>query len=208
MADERHCASIASIPARRRWAWSCRVVGVILLVAAGYGVFKIGVARYLRAHYPYGHSHSCDKQLMLSLLQYAQKYGGWFPAGADSPEASLSLLSREAFGIDSEVLRGKIVPFAITDAKLKRGELLDSKSCGWYYVEGLRNDDDPKLGLFWDKVGLDHNGKLLPNGDQLVWFVRLNKELIAGADWKEFLADQARLRGEVLKQRAGAKPTE
>ncbi len=203
MTDASPTAAKVRTTAQSFWKW--RQLRVALLVA---GAIVFGIVFAYRSKYPYGYSHSCDKQLMFALHQYAQKYDGWFPAGADSPEASLSLLARENLGMEANVLRGKIVPFKDVDARLKRGELLTHESCGWHYVEGLRMDDDDRLGLFWDKVGLDHNGGVLPNGDQIVWFASLTKERIPGVDWQKFLADQKRLRDEVVKWRAAKRPTE
>src|SRR5262245_20645692 len=55
-----------------------------------------GIVRYayLPWKYPYGSSHSCDVGLSLLLGNYADQHEGAFPAGEESPEASLSLLSR------------------------------------------------------------------------------------------------------------------
>ena len=60
-----------------------------------------------RHRYPYGWSHCCDKNLMLSLRQYAEDHGGAFPAGGDTPEASLSLLYPDY--VNANLLRGNPV---------------------------------------------------------------------------------------------------
>jgi hypothetical protein len=57
------------------------------------------IVLYFRAHqrqrFPYGRSHSCDKGLMFALDEYARDHNGAYPAGEESPEASLSLLYPE-----------------------------------------------------------------------------------------------------------------
>ena len=55
------------------------------------GLIAIGYVWH-RHNYPYGSSHCCLKVLGLALLSYAETHDGHFPAGAGSPEASLSLL--------------------------------------------------------------------------------------------------------------------
>jgi hypothetical protein len=117
---------------------------VALLTAAGYGYY-----RYL---FPYGYTHSCDKILAYSLRDYADRHNGWYPKGEATPEASLSLLYRDDSGLGM-TLCGKTVPDSVVLPILQRGELLSPETCGWHYVEGLHWKDDPKLALFWDKIG-------------------------------------------------------
>lgn len=142
--------------------------------------------------YPYGRSHCCLKALGLSLLQYAEKHNGHFPAGAGSPEASLSLLFREGYDVDAEVLRGKTVPVEKVRSILERGELLGPNTCGWHYVEGLTMSDDPGLALVWDKVGLGHNGEDRGGGHS-VWFLHGPEEVIPASKWPDFLKRQEEL---------------
>ena len=77
---------------------------------------------------------------------------------------------------------------------------LGPNSCGWRYVEGLRVDDDPGLAIFWDKVGLGHNGQRLSEPGHTVFFIGGDQRFIAGTDWQPFLSEQARL----LEQRTNA----
>jgi hypothetical protein len=164
------------------------------LAAAGY----LGI-RLTLPQYPYGRSHCCDKALYIALLQYADSHDGWFPRGQATPEASLSLLYRQDAGL-LETLRGKTIPESVVRSRLERGELLTPETCGWHYAEGLRADDDSRLALFWDKVGLGHNGEQLPEGGHYVCF-NSGIKYIRGADWQAFLAEQAKLLG-ALKSRA------
>jgi hypothetical protein len=159
------------------------------------GLFA-GYARYRwRQQHPYGWSHCCDKQLYLSLMNYADTHGGRFPAGEATPEASLSLLYPDA---DPYLLSGKIVSPEKVEAILTAGGKLTSSTCGWHYVEGLSRDDNPDLALFWCKKPLGHNGQLLK------WFevftVNGDKRLVPLEDWDAFLADQQKLREAAAEQ--------
>ncbi len=165
---------------RRRRMALVAALGAVLVAAAGFG----GYHYYL----PYGWSHCCDKALAFALREYAERHGGWFPQGEASPEASLSLLYRQNPGL-AYILRGKTVPEKVVRARLEAGALLDPETCGWHYVEGLRLDDDPRLALFWDKVGLGHNGERLSDGGHFVGLVDCSIEYVPGERWEKFLAE-------------------
>ncbi|MEA3187617.1 MAG: hypothetical protein QOD99_1447 [Chthoniobacter sp.] len=160
------------------------VAALIVVAAAGYGFY--------RHQYPYGRSHCCDIALYFSLRNYAESHAGQFPAGEATPEASLSLLHREDPGI-APILPGKTVPERVVVERLRRGELLNAETCGWHYVEGLRMDDNPKLAIFWDKAGLDHNGGRLRNGGHFVYLVAGYREYIPEEQWQTFLSEQQKL---------------
>jgi len=147
-----------------------RILKRITIGAALLGCIVVALFFWVRSQlpsYPYGWSHCCLKGVGLALHNYAQKYGGHFPAGAESPEASLSLLYREGF-LDAEYLRGKTVPVEKVQRILERGELLGPDSCGWHCVEGLTTSDDPDLAVVWDKVGLGHNGQDIGGGQSVL----------------------------------------
>jgi hypothetical protein len=163
---------------------------VLLIVAVLAGVVGSGWL-YYRWQYPYGWSHSCDKQLMFALHQYAEEHGGAYPAGEATPEASLSLLYPTY--ANENVLQGKTVSLDVVKGILERGDRLGPDTCGWHYIEGLRLDDDRRLAICWDKVGLGHNGERLLDGGRTVLFVNLHCEYIAGAKWQEFLEEQEKL---------------
>jgi hypothetical protein len=162
--------------------------------AAVFGCIAVGLLLCVRSQlpsYPYGPSHCCLKGVGLALLTYAKENGGHYPAGAGSPEASLSLLYRKG-SLDAETLRGKTVPVEKVQRILERGELLGPDSCGWHYVEGLTTSDDGRLALVWDKVGLGHNGEDLQGGHS-VWFLGCSEEVVPAADWLDFLKHQQEL---------------
>jgi hypothetical protein len=178
-------ANIAEAKPRRRFRvlWWLLIGAVILVVAIV--AFDYARKAYVRSQYPYGWSHCCDIGLWGSLKDYAAIHGGRFPAGQATPEASLSLLYRARLADGSpEILRGKTVPESIVREILERGELLGPDTCGWHYVEGLTLKDDRRLALFWDKAGLDHNGRRMPNGDRYVGFIGYAHRCIPGKKWE------------------------
>ncbi len=175
---------------------------IVILVAGA--LFHLGRAAYYY-EFPYGYNHCCDLQLSGSLLNYAYKHGGWFPRGESCPEASLSLLyyddHRETY---PHLLAGRTVPEELTAERLSQGKLLTPETCDWHYVEGLRSDDDRRLALFWDKVGLGHDGQRMPPGWHTVLFVDGQRRTYTAEEWPEFLAEQQKLLAEVPKHRAAA----
>ena len=172
------------------------VLTAIIIPAA---LFAAGYA-WWRYQYRYGFSHCCDQCLSIALEEYARTHGGAFPAGEATPEGSLSLLYREKTGecrwADANILRGKTVPESVVKEILERGDLLTPETCGWHYVEGLRMDDDPRLALFWDKAGLDHNGGRMAQGGHIVLFVDGQRKYIPQAEWDEFMDAQRKLLAE------------
>ena len=164
---------------------------IVLLVGAGFA--------YRQYSYPYGWSHCCDKGLGMQLREYADRHGGWFPRGEESPEASLSLLYR----MDPNLaywLRGKTIPESVVHTRLESGKLLTPETCGWHYVEGLRSDDDPELAILWDKAGLGHNGARLSDGGHWVVFTSGSREYIPGADWDRFITQQTQLQAAIKRK--------
>ena len=187
-------------PGNEEWGWlkmrrRTKIAGVVVIVLAA--PFILGYVRW-RHQYPYGFSHCCDLILYSALEQYAATHGGAFPSGEATPEASLSLLYREPadWTANADLLRGKTVPESVVREILERGELLTPDTCGWHYVEGLRKDDDPRLALFWDKVGLDHNGGRLAEGGHVVVFVDGQRKHIPEVEWNAFIEEQCKLLAE------------
>lgn len=169
---------------KKRWRWALLLLTIVGAVAAAgrlYWLWK----------YPFGWSHSCDKGLMFALRDYADAHDGAYPAGEATPEASLSLLY--PMYANGSLLQGKTVPLEVVKSILESGNRLGPDSCGWHYVEGLRSDDDPRLGLCWDKVGLGHNGERLTDGGHTVIFVRTDSKYIPGSEWQAFLEEQEAL---------------
>lgn len=168
-----------------RWKLRAVIAVAIAIVACVAGWRMQG-----RIVYPYGFSHSCDTALFLDLRNYASQHDGNFPFGEATPEASLSLLAESPYHADAELLRGKSVALDVVKPILERGERLGPETCGWQYIEGLRQDDDPRIALFWDKAGLNHNGRVPFNGDRTVALISSPHERIPKSKWKEFLAEQ------------------
>ena len=169
----------------------------IIVLAVVLTSFIVGYA-WWQHHYPYGYSHCCDEILYFDLRDYAIRHGGAFPAGEATPEASMSLLYRETgnWRADEVLLRGRTVPESVVKEILERGELLTPETCGWHYVEGLRLDDDNRLALFWDKIGLDHNGGRLAESGHTVLLVGGTRRFIPDAEWDAFIDVQRKLLAE------------
>jgi hypothetical protein len=187
-----------TIPSRGPWQYSLRaLLGLVLVVALLFSTFKT----YLWWQYPYGGSHCCDTLLLLELSNYARDHAGRYPRGEATPEASLSLLYPKYS--DANILRGKTVPLGVVAAILERGERLGPETCGWHYVEGLTVKDDRRIAIFWDKIGLGHNGQRLSQGGHFVAFLSGSIECIPGAEWDKFIEEQKRL---LLQRAADNKP--
>ncbi|MBV9122384.1 MAG: hypothetical protein JO112_03350, partial [Planctomycetes bacterium] len=73
-----------------------------------------------------------------------------------------------------------------------QGGRLGPDSCGWHYVAGLTQNDDRRLAILWDKVGLGHFGENWGGAREVV-FVGRNLQVIQGADWPRFLEEQQQL---------------
>lgn len=182
----------------KRGRWIKRVLATVF-VLAGLGLAAKWYHHFqFQYEFPYGRSHNCDKMISFALLQYADAHDGWFPQGEETPEASLSLLYKQDPSLTC-ALPGKTVPESVVTARLASGNLLTPETCGWHYVPGLRSDDNPRLGLFWDKVGLGHNGERLRDGGHVVWFVSGAKEYIPANRWEKFLGEQEELHSQLTR---------
>jgi hypothetical protein len=100
------------------------------------------------------------------------------------------------------LLAGKTASADDAEQLLANGQPLDSKTCSWHYVEGLRKTDNPKLALFWDKIGLGHNGERMPEGGHNVCFIGGDHRWISAEEWPKFLEEQEKL----LPKRPGLTP--
>jgi hypothetical protein len=165
-----------------------RYIGWTIIVLTLSFPFILAYWRYPGSDYPYGRSHCCDKQLWFALKNYAHDHSGVFPSGGSTPEASLSLLYPQY--ADANLLRGRTVTLDRVQKNLDSSGQLDPQSCGWYYVEGLQNDDDQDLALFWDKIGLGHNGERLSVAGHTVFFIGGYSQFITEENWDKFQVDQ------------------
>jgi len=190
-APESNEVNVEEFPqlARKRGCFRLTAIALIViatLFGAAYG--------YYRYSYPYGWTHSCDKQLYFALSNYAADHNGQFPTGQPTAEACLSLLHLEPYRCNADLLSGKNVDPKIAERVLSIGALLDPETCGWHYVPGLSLKDDPRLALFWDKPGLGHNGQRLNGGGHVVWFITGDRRHVLAVEWDSFVAEQERLR--------------
>jgi hypothetical protein len=156
--------------------------------------------------FPYGWSHACSKGLMLDLTMYAQEHEHWLPYGEPTPEASLGLLYTNDLERASWMLGGKTIQHDIVKAQLEQARMISPDKCGWHYIEGLRDDDDPQIAVAWDKAeGLGHNGQRWPDTMHEVVLIS-GTEFISKKSWPQFLVDQKKRLAEVIASRGSNAP--
>ncbi|HMJ88846.1 MAG TPA: hypothetical protein VK530_03470 [Candidatus Acidoferrum sp.] len=185
---------------RKRRSW-LRVVTILL---GSIGVLILAGGLYWNWKF---HSHSCAKGLGLSLRMYANDHGGWLPHGAHSPEASMSLI----YSNDPLSLQwwapGKHLPKSVVNDALAKDGILSPASCGWHYVEGLREEDPPQLAIAWDKViGLGHNGNRISGLQHEVVMLDGSSRLILRSEWSRFVVQQKAMLWETISKRTSNDP--
>ena len=164
-----------------------RAAGVLVVVV------PLGVWGWWHYTFPYGWSHSCSKCLGMSLRLYAEDNNGLLPCGAATPEGSLSLLLKSDPSV-KRALRGKNISQRTVDEAIARDGLLGPASCGWHYVEGLRESDDLQIAVVWDKaIGLSHNGERASGLMHEVVMLDGSMQYITRKHWPEFVEQQKRL---------------
>lgn len=126
----------------------------------------------------------------MALILYAENHAGWLPQGKQTPEASLSRLAEDDLSSALWVLGGKNVPSEVAQAALTNG-VFGPDTCGWHYVEGLREDDDPGIMVAWDKtVGLDHNGMRKAGVEHEIVLLDGSTQFASRTRWQKLVADQ------------------
>ena len=169
-----------------RWVKRLAIAGLILIVL---GV--VGGWIWWRYTFPFGYSHACSKGLGLTLRIYAGDHDGWLPYGGPTPEASLGLIAKDDAASAEWVLGGKNVKPEVVKAALARDEGITPETCGWHYVEGLRETDDPQIAVAWDKVeGLWHNGNRRRGLMHEVICLDGSISFIKRSHWPKFVAEQ------------------
>jgi hypothetical protein len=184
--------------AKRKRILSIQKVTIVAAILLSLVAF---IRTLYRWQYPYGVSHCCDLILYSALQEYAGGHNGAFPLGQITPEASLGLVYSNIIWVTPDLLRGRTVEETVVRKTLEHGLSLGPDSCGWHYVEGLRLDDDPRLALFWDKIGLGHNGRRLSTPGHTVLSVDGDRRFIPDDEWAKFLQEQRAL----LEERTNGK---
>ena len=131
---------------------------------------------------------------------------GWFPHGLESPEASFSILESNNPPMLAWI-RGKNIPLAVAKAAWERDGHLGPDSCGWHYIEGLREDDDPTIAVVWDKPwGLGHNGQRIRGLGRSIVLLDCVKSGIMLKDWPKFAMEQREKIAKVIASRTNDDP--
>ena len=137
----------------------------------------------------------------MGLRFYAEAHNGWLPHGGTTPEASLGLLAKEDIDTALWVLGGKNVPRAVVQVALTNWAF-GPETCGWHYIEGLREGDDPEIMVAWDKVvGLWHNGDRRPGLMHEVVLLGGSTQLITKKKWPLLVAEQKEKLAKVIASR-------
>jgi len=127
--------------------------------------------------------------MFLALELYAQEHDGLFPAGQGSPEASLSLLYKEGL-MDADILRGMSAKEQTVRSTLAAGSLLGPETCGWQYVEGLRQADDDRIAILWGKAELGHYGTRFRRSGREVLLLGGSTKWVRHHQWVAFQLEQ------------------
>lgn len=165
-----------------------------------------GTFVWFKMTYPYGASHCCSAGIGLSLRQYAMEHEGWLPHGLSTPEASFSLLETNGPPM-LEWLRGKNIPLTVAKLAWERDGHLGPESCGWHYIEGLRDDDDPTIAVVWDKAwGLGHNGQRIRGFARAIVLLDGSHSGKMLKDWPQFATEQREKIAKVIASRPSGNP--
>jgi len=180
---------------------------LLLTVVASLLLAGIGGKGFYHYKFPYGYSHACSKGLGLTLRMYAENHDGWLPYGRETPEASLALFAHDDIDSALWVLGGKNVPRVVVQAALTNAWVFGPDTCGWHYVEGLREDDDPQLMVAWDKtVGLNHNGMRTKGLEHEVVFLDGSAQYASSTKWRQLVADEKEKIAKVIISRQSNAP--
>jgi hypothetical protein len=194
--------STPAVPPRRS-KFGKILLGVVAVLAVCIAAGRV----YYRYTYPYGWSHACSKGLSLGLYSYAEDHSHWFPYGEKTPEASLSLLYQYDTNTALWVLGGKYISRETVEATFERDGKLSPTTCGWHYIEGLRNDDPPEIAIAWDKVvGLGHNGERGIGLMHEVVNLGGSTFFISKKAWPEFLVNEKKFLTDVIHSRSSNAP--
>ena len=173
-----------------------KVFSLVLMILLVVGIVLFGAYRY---YYPYG-SRTCFLPCMLGALRtYASEHDDAFPMGTNAYDALAKLQPRYVGG-SIEILAGLSGDRSGVVERINVGQPFGSNECSWVYFPDLRTTDDPKLMLLYERSsGVRFDG--MRSHGRAVGFVDNQFSQILDQDWDKFMAEQARLRAEVLAKR-------
>jgi len=189
---------------RKRRGW-LRVSVVIVVCVA---IVSAAAKFWFRDRFPYGVTHACSKSLGLGLRLHANDHQGWLPSGGQTSEESLSYActNKDEYGLKG-LMGGKNIKQSVVEEAFARHGVLSPTSCGWHYVEGLREDDPPTVAVAWDKaVGLTHNGQYGRNIQCEAVMLDGSSQLISKGAWSNFYTTQKSLIAQIVADRMSNDP--
>ena len=142
---------------------------------------------------------------LIGIMQvYAEKHEGWFPQSEKGAYDALQKLYPDYISTrELAELAGLSADIEPLIKAVERGEPLNDKLTSWIYHQGLKNSDDYRIALFWERRGgLFSGGKKDPSGGHAVILLSWEIKQIPPSDWLEFLKDQEALRNSALEKHA------
>jgi hypothetical protein len=172
--------------------------------------------------YPFGDRTACLWFLGDALRAYAEDHSGWYPILNTNRIDSLIVVQNiNTNRIDSLMV---LAPKYLSDPRVLAGlsgnrnkilegfrenRLIKDSDSSIQYRSGLRDDDNPKLALFWDNtIGINVSGRRMKLKARNVYFVNGEFKLVMVSEWKAFLEQQGKLAEAVMKSRNWASSAE
>src|SRR4051812_7625524 len=137
---------------------SMRLRMTVVLLCVACVLAAVGGYRWM---YPYGSKCCIVPLIWMGLASYAANNEGSFPDDPRGPLAALSKLYPDYFKLgDEEVLAGLSGDADEARRALRGSEALNATGSSWIYQPGLKDDDDPRRALIWEReFGIMPNGK-------------------------------------------------
>lgn len=168
---------------------------------AGVAILGVVLAGWLikTYYYPHGIRTAWLQVVQSALLNYALEHGGWLPDKEQDGPASLQLLTPR-FLSEPDFLAGLTGDVETARQVCSTNGSLTTQHCTWVYRVGLRNDDDPRLAILWERsLGYRWNG--MRSAAHTVAFLDGSILSVPTNRWDNFVSEQDRLFKEALIRR-------
>jgi hypothetical protein len=165
---------------------------VVLISLAIVTIATVSIRGYYKSQYPYGRTHRCSKALYFALLSYSEGHNGDLPSSNDPSKLALTQLIGNGW-VDQDSLDlivGKAGDLDAAEQFYAQHGYIKPEHSSWYYVNGL-NENDRGMALAWDKIPLDHNGRISESREIIM--VGRAVDTIPNSEWPAFLKKQETL---------------